>query len=261
MTRLAARPATRIPPTDPDRAVEVKDAEARAFLDLLGDLSPQEWARPTDCEGWTVRDIAAHVTGAAEEALRRRVLARHLVQAQRRPAGSSQLDAINQRQIDDRRTRSDHAIVEELAAIAGPAFRRQRRTLLRRVRLPASDPHLPGAPLAYLFDVIAVRDLWMHRVDVARATGRDRVHGDHEREIVAQVVRDLGSVWRGPPVLLELTGPAGGCWTLGAGNRAARVTADTVAYLRALSGRDDAVAVAFDDPDAAAAARAARVVF
>jgi uncharacterized protein (TIGR03083 family) len=34
-----------------------------ALLDLLADLSPDEWQQPTVCEGWTVKDIAAHLLG------------------------------------------------------------------------------------------------------------------------------------------------------------------------------------------------------
>jgi len=34
-----------------------------ALLDLLTDLSPDEWQQPTICAGWTVKDIAAHLFG------------------------------------------------------------------------------------------------------------------------------------------------------------------------------------------------------
>lgn len=261
MSNLTARPAAAIPQTDPDRALEVKLAEARVFLALLRDLDEKDWQRPTDCAGWTVRDVVAHLTGAAEEALHGRVFARHVVTASRRYPERGRLDAINQCQVDDRRNRSDAEILDELARIAAPAFRKQRRTVLRRLSIPKSDPLLPGAPLAYLFDVIAGRDLWMHRVDVARAVGRDLVLGEHDREIVAQVVGDLGRAWRGPALLLELTGPAGGAWTLGPGSGDARVTVDAVAYMRALSGRDDDPPLEATDAAADAAARTARVVF
>ncbi|MGQ0624896.1 MAG: maleylpyruvate isomerase family mycothiol-dependent enzyme [Sporichthyaceae bacterium] len=37
-------------------------AQERADLaDLLDTLSPQQWRHPTLCEGWTVRDVVAHV--------------------------------------------------------------------------------------------------------------------------------------------------------------------------------------------------------
>jgi MDMPI C-terminal domain len=63
-------------------------------------------------------------------------------------------------------------------------------------------------------------------------------------------------------VLLELTGPAGGRWALSQGAPVATVRADTVAYLRALSGRNDHPSLDVDgDQTAAAAVAAARVVF
>ena len=102
----------------------------------------------------------------------------------------------------------------------------------------------------------------MHRVDIARATGRPLLLGAHDRVITAQVIADLAQAWDGPPLLLELTGPAGGCWTFGDGPPAATIQADTVDYLRTLSGRNDHPDLyATGDPAAAAAATAARVVF
>ena len=109
---------------------------------------------------------------------------------------------------------------------------------------PQDQQRHPGQsrwPVAYLLDVILNRDLWMHRVDLSRATGRPLVSGGHDQQIVAQVVRDLALGWSAAPVALELTGPAGGFWRLGSGDPVAVVRADAVAYLRALSGRDDDV--------------------
>jgi uncharacterized protein (TIGR03083 family) len=39
--------------------------QRRALAALLGDLSDEEWAIPSLCEGWTVRDVAAHVMRSA----------------------------------------------------------------------------------------------------------------------------------------------------------------------------------------------------
>jgi hypothetical protein len=64
-----------------------------------------------------------------------------------------------------------------------------------------------------------------------------------------------------PPVRLELTGPAGGAWTLGGDPRAATVVADPVDYLRALAGRNPEPALAGGEPAALDALARARVVF
>jgi uncharacterized protein (TIGR03083 family) len=37
------------------------DDQRRRLVDLLEDLSDQEWEHPSLCQGWTVRQVAAHV--------------------------------------------------------------------------------------------------------------------------------------------------------------------------------------------------------
>ncbi|MFC5995126.1 maleylpyruvate isomerase family mycothiol-dependent enzyme [Pseudonocardia hispaniensis] len=37
------------------------DEQRRALVRLLEDLSQDEWRRPSLCDGWTVRDVAAHL--------------------------------------------------------------------------------------------------------------------------------------------------------------------------------------------------------
>ena len=69
------------------------------------------------------------------------------------------------------------------------------------------------------------------------------VIGDHDQQIAAQVIRDLARGWSAAPVALELTGRAGSSWAVGSGDPIAVVRADAVAYLHALSGRDDQVAL------------------
>ena len=52
----------------------IKRSEARVlaeeefvrFADLVASLTPDEWARPTDCTAWDVRKIALHVLGSAD---------------------------------------------------------------------------------------------------------------------------------------------------------------------------------------------------
>ncbi|MGY1700762.1 maleylpyruvate isomerase family mycothiol-dependent enzyme [Geodermatophilus sp. SYSU D00766] len=40
------------------------DAQRSSLADLLDDLAPAEWETPSLCEGWRVRDVAAHLTQA-----------------------------------------------------------------------------------------------------------------------------------------------------------------------------------------------------
>lgn len=47
--------------TDVDTIWSWTHAERRALAATLAGLSDDEWARPSLCEGWSVRDVAAHV--------------------------------------------------------------------------------------------------------------------------------------------------------------------------------------------------------
>lgn len=46
---------------DPKAVWTAIDEQRRGLVDLLDDLSEQEWRQPSLSEGWTVRDVAAHV--------------------------------------------------------------------------------------------------------------------------------------------------------------------------------------------------------
>jgi uncharacterized protein (TIGR03083 family) len=41
---------------------ETVDVHRRALADQLADLSDAEWAQPSLCDGWTVRDVVAHMS-------------------------------------------------------------------------------------------------------------------------------------------------------------------------------------------------------
>src|SRR5215204_5264330 len=253
--------AREIPPITPDRVAEVATAELEASIALLADLDDHDWTRPTDCAGWTVHDLTAHLVGQYQGLVKPGVFLRRHRRAHRRYPALSRLDADNRQQIDDLGGHAGPELVAMLAAIGPKAIRARRRLpgLLRRQHIGRMYPEEPLADdrLSYVLDVLGLRDPWMHRVDLARATGRPLVLGGHDRVVAA-----LGRAGEGPPVLLELTGPAGGRWALGDGSPVATVRADAVDYLRALSGRNDHPALEADgDQAAATAAAAARVVF
>lgn len=44
---------------------QVVDEQRVLLADLLETLTPDEWATPSLCQGWTVRDVAAHLSMAA----------------------------------------------------------------------------------------------------------------------------------------------------------------------------------------------------
>ncbi|MEU8003459.1 maleylpyruvate isomerase family mycothiol-dependent enzyme [Catellatospora sp. NPDC049111] len=47
---------------DRDQVWQAIDIKRQSVADLLDRLSDEDWRRPSLCEGWTVRDVAAHLT-------------------------------------------------------------------------------------------------------------------------------------------------------------------------------------------------------
>ena len=77
-----------------------------------------------------------------------------------------------------------------------------------------------------------------------------------------QVLRDLADGWAGPSALVDLTGRAGGRWSLGTGTPVATVRVDAVGYMRLLSGRPARAEPAIDgDRTAGSALLDTRVEF
>jgi uncharacterized protein (TIGR03083 family) len=265
MTITAIRAAA-LPQTSPAPARDVAAAEYAALLAAVDAFDAADWGRPTDCTEWRVRDMVAHLAGAAEEACRLPVMLRHLgrgVVGVGRGRGAL-VDLLCAAQIGDRAHLSDPELAADLRrwAAGAPDGRRRQPRLARRMVLPAFAGLGRGARLAYLLDVVYVRDVWLHRVDLHRATGREMPLAAGEGEVVAQVVRDLDRAWSGPALVLELTGRGGGRWQLGEGTPVATVTEDAVALMRLLSGRSDECALAtVGDPSVADRLRASRVVF
>jgi uncharacterized protein (TIGR03083 family) len=264
MTRTCTD-AARLPQTDRDQAAQVGDAEGRAAIALLRQLRETDWHKPTDCPEWDVRALVSHLVAQCEDGQSMRTIVRRELAVRRRYPAKTSVDAHMAVQVDEHRAQPGPDLAERFAQLWPRAVqaRRRRPAALRRITLSTGIPAMPRASIGYLFDVIYNRDLWMHRIDLARATGRPLVLGDHDRQIVAQVIRDLALAWSAVPVALELTGPAGGCWLLGSGDPVAVVRAEAVAYLRALSGRDDEAALELVSGQASALIpiRQARVVF
>lgn len=265
MIATAVRAAD-LPQTTPTAAEGNGEAEYAALLAMLDRLGPDDWARPTDCTQWSVRDLVAHLAGAAEEATRPGVAIRRLVggfRAQRR-LGGLPIEHTCAIQLADRAGLSAAEVETDLRrwVVGAPRGRRRQPPPLRLMRFPAVVGFRAGVRGAYAFDVIYNRDTWLHRVDLSRATGVDLVPSGAEGEIVGQVVKDLDVEWTGPAFRLTLTGVGGGTWQVGDGPVVAELTEDSVAYCRLLSGRSDECAFAVEgDPDVVPLVRSARVVF
>ena len=224
------------------QAANVADAEMGAFYDVLVSLDAGDWALETGRDGVTVRAVVAHVCGQYQEIARPATLLRRIGLARRRYPERGVLDGRDQVRLDDLASLDPDALVAHFARYGPAAIRAMRRMpgLLRRV--PAQklfpDSSLAEPDVGYLVDVIAPRDTWIHRLELARATGVVFEVDVHDEAIVAQVVRDLHAGWHGRPLRLELAGPAGGAWSIGRGPAIGVVQADALGMMRHLAGRD-----------------------
>jgi hypothetical protein len=111
-----------------------------------------------------------------------------------------------------------------------------------RWRTPPPARYLPipfGPPigwtsLKYLLDVGFTRDVWAHRIDLSKATGREMyLPADHDGRLVADIVGEWASIYD-QPFELVLEGPAGGKFSLGTDGE--RVEIDAIDFIRVLSG-------------------------
>jgi uncharacterized protein (TIGR03083 family) len=228
---------TEVRPIDRDEMVGLATTEYQRLLGFLRGLEPADWDRPTVCDGWTVKDMVAHLLGAAEANASLVENARQVLRGRGRVRddGRPLVDGINDVQVEDRRHRSPAELVDRLAAVAPRAVRGRRRTPPPLRRVPVPGPLGDPITLGFLVDVAYTRDQWMHRVDLARATDRELLLTDaHDGRIVADIVRDWAAV-HGEPFALELTGPAGGHYHRGDGGT--RLTVDAVEFCVAVSGR------------------------
>jgi uncharacterized protein (TIGR03083 family) len=210
--------------------------EYRRLGVLLAELTVEDWRRPTDCDEWDVRQMVAHLVGAAEATASIRELVRQARLGRRMRPGAPGVDGMNAVQVADRADASPSRLRADLdhAGRRGVRARTRIRAPLRALPLPFGPP-LGTRPLGYLTDRIYTRDAWMHRIDLARATGRPlQLSADHDGRIVTDVVAEWAGS-HGRPYRLTLTGPAGGTWSRGTDGEG--LTLDAVEFCRVVSGR------------------------
>jgi uncharacterized protein (TIGR03083 family) len=238
MTTTAAVDAgVRKPRMDRHVAAELAPAAYATLLHDLERLDPEDWRRPTECPGWDVRAMAGHVVGMARMAASLRETIRQDRIARR--AGGSYIDALTDLQVREQADLDVETLLQRFAEV-GPRAARARAGMPRLLRrMPLQVPQVVGDHLerwsnGYLVDVILTRDTWMHRMDIARATGRPtELTPDHDGRIVADVVDEWADRHQ-QPYRLELTGPAGGAY----GDSALPpLVMDAVDFCRVLSGR------------------------
>jgi uncharacterized protein (TIGR03083 family) len=235
-TRMAV---ASIVPIAHSEAMALAEQETSRLLEVIERLGGDDWARPTDCDGWDVKALLSHVLGALEGQASVRDFMRQYRTATSAAhrSGAPMIDEMTAAQVRQHAALSPAEMTDRIRQTAPKALRGRRRVPAAVRALPIK----PGAPFAgvwrvgYLVDVIFNRDAWMHRIDLTRATATSLVlTPGHDGRIVADVVAEWARAHR-QPFDLTLDGPAGGAFAQGDGGDQLRL--DAVEFCRMVSGR------------------------
>jgi len=227
------------------------DAEAVAravyedLLRLLVTLATADWEAVTDCAPWTVADVVRHMVGAAKghASLREEVRQFRYAAGHAHLFDGSRLDAMNDLHVQDHAHLDGPALIGELDRVWSDAVagRMSRPAVMRMLRVPndttGSMPSGNGGRvrLGHLFDTILTRDVWLHRIDIARATGRALTYAAHDRRIISDVIAEWAERLGTRGFDLTITGPFEARFVSGDG--AETLELDGVELCRILSGR------------------------
>ena len=229
-----------IPPIARGEVETLARTEYARFADQLRSLSVDDWPKPTDCPLWDVRAMAGHSTGMLSTFTGYRTLMREMNTATKaaKRSGEAMVDELTAKQVADHADLSTSELIAKIDEI-GPQAARWRASRPSLFRAMPIKEEVGGEPetwrLGYLLDIILTRDPWMHRVDIARATGMEmELTTEHDGRIIADVVAEWARR-HGSPFTLTLTGPAGGTYTSGTDGE--QITIDAVDFCRTRSGR------------------------
>src|SRR5438105_12765026 len=98
--------------SDQKQKLESEIAAARSEAQkVLSSLRPQDFERASPNEGWSVKDTLAHIA-SIEDRLRR--MWQHALDGRAWPADDSDIHAYNARCVEERRSQSGPALLDEL---------------------------------------------------------------------------------------------------------------------------------------------------
>ncbi len=238
--------------TSAEEAERLGLAVFEALLADLRSLEPGDWEAVTVCAPWTVTDMVRHMLGAAKGNASMREMARQQIYGARhkKEHSGNALDAANALQVADHEDLGPDELVVALEDVYAKSVRTRagKGKIYNRISVPidAGGSTADGMParlnMAELFKVIYTRDVWLHRVDIARALGRELILDPTvDRRIIEDIVKEW-SDRHTKPFDLHLTGPAGGRYQRDGSGPA--IELDAVDFCWILSGRGTADPVA-----------------
>jgi uncharacterized protein (TIGR03083 family) len=146
-------------------SIDAWTQSVEAISELVSSLVDGEWNRPTECPGWSVRDVVSHVIGGECEAL-----------GDPRPIHSLPRDLYH---VTDETTRYLEVQVDVRRHHTGPEMTSELEyTIIRRSRQMRNERRKPEDVVSHplygkltLADFLDVRvfDVWAHEQDIRRA--------------------------------------------------------------------------------------------
>jgi uncharacterized protein (TIGR03083 family) len=238
-----------------DRPVVAELAEVWTSLTGLGaELTPDDWDRPTECPGWSVRDVYSHVIG-----LEAGLLGRPPAPALEHFGGHVRNDVArgNEAEVLARRARSGPEVVAELQEVTSARLAALRA--MTDEEMAAETPTPAGTGTYEFFMGIRVFDCWVHEQDVRRAVGRPgHLSGPAVDRSLAStvgvmpyVVGKRAGAPDGATVAFDVTGPTARRWAVAVVDGRAksvpevpqeptvRISADVSTYMALACGRVD----------------------
>lgn len=239
MTTVAPPRTPRRSTLDRPTAMRLAAQEYTRVGELFDALDAEQWTAPTSCPPWTVREMACHMLGMVEMAAS--VLEQQRQMSRAAKAEGVFIDELTALQVAKHADDTPAEITRRWHRLAERAARGRRRVppFIRSRALPHQQ-EVNGAEevwtIGYLTETILTRDPWMHRLDIAEATGVGPAHtADHDGVVVDDLVHEW-ALRHGQPFRLRLTGPAGGSWAFGGGGTP-EIELDAVEFARQIGGR------------------------
>ena len=156
-----------MPTLDAARTTDLLEETWASTIAVCRPLSADEWALPTDCPGWTVKDHLSHVIGTER-------MLQGLPAADADPGAlphvKNPMGEFNEREVEARRDRSGPEVLAELEALVALRLETLRDGDDAYFAQERMSPIGPGTMLDFLS--IRILDCFVHEQDIRRAIGR-----------------------------------------------------------------------------------------
>jgi uncharacterized protein (TIGR03083 family) len=224
-----------------DRVGALK-AERTALLGFLHDLTPADWATPSRCEGWTVKDVVSHMGAASHGFFTPWVVG---LIASKDVEAHNDADAARRQAWEPAKVLKEYETWSRRAGVAHAALQKPG---LRSLPIKLAEV---GTYPARLLTSAIVFDTHLHlRHDMATAVGRPVEPSDPNRLAVTLEWMFAGLspmtgdalAWLDTPVEVHLTGAGGGTWTITPGRDGRVGVAEGITSPQALTIEGEAAA-------------------